>query len=334
MKGLDHYQAASGFHVIRLHYTADPDKDPETPQGARWFEEAPVGYKGGINSTAWRREMEIDWDAAGGDLVFPQLEPYKSSIEAIPFDVPETWSLYGSFDYGHRNPSSFHVYAIDHDHNIWSVWEYYMAGKGFRQIAKAIRACPYWKRMEEQYPPIADPSLWNLTQQTEGGNEVKSITQLFFDLPNQERIVFAKGKKGGDVTVAEKINGDLWYIPEKPEEGWKFTPKLRIFKSCPMQIWELSKLRYIDWSSTMSEQHNKKESIIDKDNHAWDDLKMFLTMFFMAPENTASDELEALKRVDPTSYAEWKSVARMHGENNTGTSASLGEFEDSGRDDD
>jgi len=331
MKGIEHYMAASGFHVIRLHYTADPQKDPDTQDGAKWFETAPIGYRGGIASSAWRREMEIDWDATGGELVFPQLDPYKSKIVVNPFEIPETWNLYGSFDYGHRNPSSFHVYAIDHDRNIWSVWEYYMAGKGCRQIAKALRSCPHFDKLD--HLPIADPSIWAKTQQTDEGNEMKSIAQLFFELPPAEQIVFSPGKKGGDVTVAEKINGDLWFIPEKPEPEWKFEPKLFLFKTCPMQIWELSKSRYADWSASMSEQRNKKESIVDKDNHAFDDLKMFITMFFMAPTQTPPDDLEPLKKIDPASYAEWMSVRRMHGEE-VDSRARLGEFEDDFGDDD
>jgi hypothetical protein len=324
MKGIERYQSEPGFSCIRLHYTADPDKDPSTSQGAKWIDEEVKGIVGGFKSAQWRSEYEIDWDATGGELCFPQFEQFKSAIVVKPFEVPETWSIYGSFDYGHRNPSSFHIYAIDHDGDIWAIWEYYRAGKGYREIAKIIRGCPYFGKLS--YMPIADPSIWAKTQQivgTSDQNELKSIAQLFYELPPEEQVVFAPGKAGGDITVAEKINGDLWN-EEKLRAGE--SPRLKIFATCPAMIWELGKLRYKDWSGSMQEQRNLQESIVDKDNHAFDDLKMFLTMFFMSPEEPKKEKYEQLKRTDYASYREWKAVEKMHNERQRSKSI-LGEFE-------
>jgi len=315
MKGVRHYRSDSGFHCIRVHYSADPEKDPETNAGAQWFGRSIQGYPGGVKSSAWRQEMEIDWDSTGGELVFPQLSEYEEDIVIRPFTVPESWALYASFDFGHRNPSSFHVYAIDHDGDIWVIWEYYRAGVGYRKTAQSIRACPHWDAI--QYMPIADPSIWAENQQNPNGGvdaPMKSIAQLFAELPESEQIFFAPGKKGGDITIAEKINGNLWEVPDiaaRPHD-WKFKPRLHIFATCPMMIWELRKIRYKDWSATMQEQRNIQEEIVDRDNHAFDDLKMFLTLFFTAPEQMKEPKFVKLKQIDPVSYEEWKRVDDMH----------------------
>lgn len=323
MKGVKHYVSDAGLNVIRVHYTADPEKDPATEEGAKWFERSVKGYPGGTKSSAWRREMEIDWDATGGDLAFSQLSEFEDRIVIPPHEVPESWALYGSFDYGHRNPSSFHVYAIDHDGNISVVWEYYMAGQGYRRTARALRACPYFDKLG--FPPIADPSIWAKNQQQAGGddNDMKSVAQLFFELPESERILFVPGKRGGDITVAEKINGDMWN--EEDLRAGK-QPKLRIFANCPMMVWELQKLRYRDYTAIMQETHNIKEELVDRDNHSFDDLKMFLTMFFGSPQSVEEAKMESLKKIDPVSYAEWKSVAGRFGETQY-SKGSLGEFE-------
>jgi len=324
MKGLEHYESASGFHVVRVEFSADPAKDPDTAEGRVWLENEIKGIPGGIASSQFRQEYMIDWDAAGGELVFPQFEFLKSKIVVTPFAVPESWSLYASFDYGHRNPSSFHVYAIDHDGDVWCVWEYYASGRGYRQIASSIRRCPYFNRLS--FLPIADPSIWAKTQQVVGStdqNEMKSVAQLFYELPVTEQIIFAPGKSGGDITVAEKINGDFW-SEDRLSKGE--APRLRIFATCPMMIWELGKLRYKDWSGTMQEQRNLQESIVDKDNHAWDDLKMFVTMFFMAPAKPEEEKYARLKVEDPVSYREWMNVAKMHDEEYS-TRGTLGDFE-------
>lgn len=319
MKGIEERKSDAGFHCIRLHYTADPAKDPATPEGAAWLQNELRGYPGGMQSAAWRQEMEIDWDAAGGDLVFPQLQVYDDEIFVPPFDIPESWSLYGSFDYGHRNPSAFHVHAIDHDGDWWTVWEFYKKGCGYRVISQAIRACPYYGRLA--YPPVADPSIWALNQQTDNG--VKSLAQLFAELPPDEAVYFAQGKKGGDITFAEKVNGEMWYVDPKPLAGWEFTPRWRVFKTCPMLRWELRKIRYQDWSGTQQMTHNLREEIVDRDNHAFDGAKMFATMFFGTPDRPKERKYEHLKAVDPRSYQEWKRLDEM---SRPATRGGMGEF--------
>jgi hypothetical protein len=331
LKGIEHYQSEAGFHCIKVEFKADPRKDPDTDVGQEWLKNEIKGIPGGIASAQFRQEYLIDWDAAGGELCFPQFDLYKSKIVVPPFIIPESWSLYGSFDYGHRNPSSFHVYAIDHDGDVWCVWEYYKKGMGYRQIAQAIRACPFFDKLS--YMPIADPSIWAKNQQTDDGNEVKSIAQLFFELPLKEQVVFAPGKAGGDITVAEKINGEMWYVPVEKPDKWMFTPRLKVFSTCPMWIWEFAKLRYADWSGTMQEQRNTKESIVDKDNHGFDDFKMFMTMFFMAPTRPEEQKMSRLKQDDPVSYNEWKSVER-HFEEQDSSRGTLGEFDEEADDGD
>lgn len=324
MKGIRHYRSLAGFHCIRVHYTADPDKDPATPKGAIWFKNAPQGYKGGINSAEWQREYEINWDTTGGELVFSELTEFQAQIFIKPFTIPEDWNLFASFDYGHRNPNSFHVYALDFEGNIYSVWEYYRAGVGYRTTAQEIRKCPYYNRL--QLFPIADPSLWNKNQEVLNSdhNELKSVVQLFWELPKDEQVFFMPGQRGGDITVAEKIKGSLWNYKDL-SAGKK--PKLFIFRCCPMQYWELQKIRYKDWSAVMQEHRNLQEEIVDKDNHSFDDLKMFLNMFFEGPTKMAQEKYQELQKKDPAAYAEWMSVARLHGEIGSAKS-SMGEFND------
>lgn len=312
MKGVDFYQSKSGFTVMRVHYTADDDKDPATPKGKIWFDREVAGYVGGVASSSWRQEMEVDWEAAGGELCFPQFEPFKNKIVVAPFEVPETWMLFGSFDYGYRNPSSFHIHALDYDRNIWTIWELYGSKLGYRTIARAIKACPYYKRLSSG--PIADPSIWAKTQQVVGGdeNQMKSVAELFaeieddFDDKYTGPIYFVPGQKGGDATVAERINGDLWFKLGDNDPKWK------IFATCPFLIWEIGKLRYAEWTSVTAEVRNEREEVIDKDNHAWDDFKMFLMQFYYGPDRPKIDRLERLKREDPRSAKEWESVRKLY----------------------
>jgi hypothetical protein len=317
MRGVEHYKTASGFHAMKIHYTADAEKDPATQRGKKWLEEESRGYPGGLASAQWRQEMEIDWNAAGGELCFPLFAPYRRKIIVAPFEVPETWSLYASFDYGHRNPSAFHIHAIDYDGDVYTVWEYYRSNQGYREQAIAIRKCPYFDKLSCM--PIADPSIWAQTQQQQGENEVKSIAQLFAELPEPEQIIFCKGSRGGDITVAEKVCGYFWKDIDRGRE-----PRWKIFANCTFLIREIENLRYADWGAAQAEQKNFKEAIVDKDNHAWDGFKMFVMAFFMAPERPRDDKYKKLMLTDPISAEEWKAVDRMHRRKSETT---LGEFE-------
>ena len=69
MQGVEEYLSQSGIKVLRIHYTADPERDPATPAGQEWIHAALRGIPGGMQSSHWHQEQEIDWEASGGDLV-------------------------------------------------------------------------------------------------------------------------------------------------------------------------------------------------------------------------------------------------------------------------
>lgn len=60
-----------GIVVLRMHYSADDDKDPETEKGKFWLKNRLVGYPGGIKGPNWRSEMEIDFTVYRGKPVYP-----------------------------------------------------------------------------------------------------------------------------------------------------------------------------------------------------------------------------------------------------------------------
>ena len=53
----------NGIRVVRLHYTADPDKRSE-----EWARSA----REGMSARQWRQEYEIDWHVAGGQPVYAE----------------------------------------------------------------------------------------------------------------------------------------------------------------------------------------------------------------------------------------------------------------------
>jgi len=303
-KGIQSGISPEGVRVIRLHYSADPLKDPNTEVGKAWIERELQGYKGKTDPR-WRKEMEIDFDAHGGQLLFPYLLENEQTLFIPPAKI-EGMRLCAGLDYGTRNPSAFEVLSVDYDGNIQVIWEYYeaprqpdetddqfRARKGYKVLATAIKSCPYFSK---KLPIYADPSLWNRTQEASDAKGLMSIADLFV----QEKVFLSKGQRGRDFACYEKLNSKSWKDPKQPT----FT----IMKNCIWLWWEIQRLRFADFSATVMINKNLQERIIDKDNHAWDALKyaiMTIPQFtdMPAPRVASHDQrLDALKKGETTPF--------------------------------
>jgi hypothetical protein len=53
------------FHILAVHYTADPDKDPDR-NGKEWYEAERLSKP----LAKWRKEYEIDFTTKSGSLIF------------------------------------------------------------------------------------------------------------------------------------------------------------------------------------------------------------------------------------------------------------------------
>ena len=269
---------SGGIGVLRYHYSADSNKRPGTQLGDSWLREESRAYPMGMDDPRWKKEMEIQYGAMGGQHLFPRWETWKANRYLVidPYQ-PVGVRLYGSYDHGSRNPASFHVHAVDGDGIITTVWEFYAADVPAHQIAAIIRGdagfdssgrrfdgCPY--PYSELAYIVADPSIWNEDKpQLEGPN--KSTAKIFRELG----VSMIPGERGGDVTVANWLKG--WY--------WKDLdhPLYRITSNCVKLIWEIGQQRYKEFSAQVALNRDQPDDLIDKDNHAWDDLKYFLKKF-------------------------------------------------------
>jgi hypothetical protein len=90
---------ATGFSVLRTHYSADPD-----PYTQKKVAEARAKYAS-VGRQAWfNKEYEIVYDALSGELVWPQLDREVHGIK--PFTIPDEWTRIRVIDPGYRNPTA------------------------------------------------------------------------------------------------------------------------------------------------------------------------------------------------------------------------------------
>jgi len=283
MRGISDYITKDGVRVLRVHYSADDSKDTDEPRGRDWMSKALVGYPGGRTGAKWRREMEIDFNAQGGQLVFPHMEQHKQRIQIANWNtVPDEWVLYGGFDYAGRGVTSFVVIAHDQQHDdFYAIFEYYKKKAGHIASSEAILSYEHYDRLQWI---VADPSMWTATQERKDGGDLVSPASLFAE----EGVHFIKGTRGGDTQFAELVNGKLWGGFGGRDKTWQ--PRYRITKACPNHWREMSQWRYSEWTSSTGQNRNVKETMVDKNNHSIDAVKY---LFKMLSSNWMADKVDS-----------------------------------------
>lgn len=272
--GLTSRITTGGIPVLRVHYSADPHKD-ET-----WVQRAAQGYPQGTADPAWQKEMEIQYAAMGGQALFALWNFYKDFVIVQPFDIASQPHVrfYGTYDHGWVHKSAYLVHAVLPDGRKFTVWECVADKLPVRAMAEIIKGHdvrlvtdgrvfkgnPYAGR---EIMKVADPQIFAKTGHL-SDQPFQSIGEMFRQKYN---VAFIPGKKGGELTVAEWLIGDLWNDPERP--------KYQIFSSCTQLLWELPRLRYKQISAVQARTKNSPDQLIDKDNDAWDSLGQFLRLF-------------------------------------------------------
>ena len=132
---------------------------------------------------AW---LEGDWDSFVGQY----FTSWSNECVIPSFPVPDSWPLFGGLDYGEASPTSFGLYTIDFDGNIYRIGEYYQAGAAASthayEIDKMIQSNPFTGGR----PPAqiyADPSMWAKRRLTE------AVTHSPYDIFSEQGLHLTKG---------------------------------------------------------------------------------------------------------------------------------------------
>jgi hypothetical protein len=262
MRGVAEFESVGGIPSIRVHYSADPDKDPQTPQGLEWFTKAVQNVPGGYDGHRWGAHMEIDPKSRAGMPVVPQWRKIESKvvIDDLPVELVRRWRLDAGFDWGVANKTVFQIFANDYSGNRFMVYELAVpAGQagGVPGIARRMKAHPLFPIVNGQI--AADPTVWNDTQSQGGG--VVSNAVLF----QKEGVHLKKARLRGqeaDEIWEQKVNAYYWTGWDEPG----FTPRFFICRSCTETIGGIPNLRYQEWSPALADKNDLKEKFVDKRN--------------------------------------------------------------------
>lgn len=247
----------NNFTVAVCHYTADPAKRSE-----EWFRKAVAN----LRQDQIEREFEIDFTSRAGQKAFWYLQAFPSRWQ-IPdidlYNVPKHWRIIAALDFGSTNPTSIHIYAIDENNYVYSIWEFYKPSH-YKEIARALKGehkdypHPLWKRISKI---MVDPSIFRNDQQDEMSEEMQSIA----DLLRSQGIHNIYPGTNNRVAGLERVKDMLRYFPENPEAK----PYLFFCKRCVNQWREMTNLIYDELSPAQAVEKNNSEDIKKKDDHCF-----------------------------------------------------------------
>jgi hypothetical protein len=261
-KGVKVRMNRNGVLAISVHYSADPAKDPDTPEGREWLKDA----KKGMTDSMWRKEMEMDFQALRGKLVYEEWNPEWHVVR--PYSIPYEWTIIHAVDPGLANPCAMLWAAVKPDGDIVFFDEYYVKEKTIQEHASAVRQKEGQLRVNWR---VIDAAAF-IREQTAfyHGTAPQTIAESW----EAQGFFFHRGSKNEYMGIS-KVHEYLKFIPELGKTV--ANPRLTVFSSLSWFIWEISKWKYPEQSPVMEEKRNPVEKGEDKDNHLMDCMRIILT---------------------------------------------------------
>lgn len=317
IRGVTLRRKKNGLTVMSLHYSAIPDRDPETEKGAAWYAKENGGY---ASQSMWKKEQEMDAYATGGEAVFgsvlgnPRL--YELVVISDPFWYPDPrWDVVAGFDHGVTNATGLlKCYipreALDPRTGEKMPLELYICGEFYR-----YRSDDWSNNVDENVDEMKKmPDL-------ERARWIKADPSIFYDAVATDKgaptNIYQTYKKNGmwpmqsydgirsDVTFVEWVMSDWWkgiaggrkprlhIVCRNPSD--RPQPGLHPF-DCPNLLWEMKRAKRVQMTSRQLLTKNASEALVNKSNHLLDCLKMLLGTV-KNPTEVPQDELIAAQLV-------------------------------------
>lgn len=277
MKGVSLRQTKLGWTVARVHYSADPDKDPAR-NGKAWYEHA----RKGMRERDWRKEFEVDYTALGGALLFPQFDPSVHLVEPFVLN-PSDWTIYEGADVHPRVEHAFVWMAVNRSGELVIPYSYWPNGENERRSNEhqsRLTVKDYCKNLgtiETEFPWLK-PWYRTMDPAAQGFNATE--TRSIMDAYRDENYMHYPSKKNRDWSSYDMISESLKLKPFAVGSEEILKPKLTIMAGMGSNdelANELRSIRYREWRGANPDKDPPQDPI-EKDRHLLDALGyIFLT---------------------------------------------------------
>ena len=238
-------------------------------------------------------------------LVFKDFQREVNVIE--PFDIPDSWTVYRSMDFGSTNPTACLWIAVDGDENWFIADEHYHTGETIDYHAGQINARPLSRTISQTF---GDPSgaQWISEFATRGihitpANKevgtnfnswvrfgIEKVSEKLKTIPGHEVPSMREVRsRSGNGSSPSDISGSPLATKMPSSE-----PGLFIFNNCTNTIREFETYRWKEKSVTQAQDLNEPDVPEKANDHAMDALRYFAVSYMKqsAPYIPAKDSLE------------------------------------------
>lgn len=272
-RGLAKFKTSEGTYGLRVHYSADPDKDPETDLGYKWkMGQLQSGaFEGGEHGWRWQQHMEINPLSRAGTLCIPAFRDIERQIVIPDLNPSQTlgWSFDAGLDWGAQNNAVFLVFGIRPDNRRFLLWEVSAPGNelgGIVGFCDYMQDCPWFERVNGNIQ--SDPSLWNKDQGSAQNRFMRSKASIFEECGVELVPARLKGQSADEIGL-ERLNYHYWRDPYYAD----FEPIFFICENAKNTIKNFPNLVYEEYSEATRHEHQLKETMKDLHVDEWDAFK-------------------------------------------------------------
>lgn len=193
-----------------------------------------------------------------------------------PFDIPESYKIYRSCDFGSTNPTVFLWIAVDADDNCFVVGEHYETGRTIDFHAGAVNSHFLSKRVIQTY---GDPS---------GAQWINEFSQRgVYITPASKDTGTSQHNwvRFGIEKVADRLQSKPGHFVEKVPADHRSLPRLFIFSSCIKTIEEFETYRWKEKSVNQAQDLNEPDQPEKANDHAMDALRYFCVSYSKPMDN-------------------------------------------------
>ena len=217
-----------------------------------------------------------------------------------PFEIPNGWRIYRSFDWGYAKPFSCAWWAVDYDGVVYRILELYgctdTPNEGVKWTPERVFTEIHRIETEHRWlrgktiQGVADPAIWD----AETGESIADVAARY-------RVYFDKGDHArlpGWMQVHYRLYFD--------DNGY---PMMYVFKNCKAFIRTMPLLQY--------DEHRVEDLDTDGEDHVADEVRYFLMTRPIKPrkaplpEAKQVDPLKMFLDIDPADIMPAQRVPRM-----------------------
>ena len=286
MKGMSRRETSLGWTVHRVHYSADPDKDPATPQGRIWYENA----RKGVRDRDFRKEYEIDYAALGGQLVFPEFDESIHYVEPHSVEITNAfWTVWQGADPHPRRAHAFVWLGVNRrgDYTIPCSWWPEDENREREDNSKnRLLIREYAERLKAiDSNPVMFPAPWQRVMDQAGKNFNADEEHNFFDAYQNEGLYFQPAKKNREYAGYDLISKALTPTEYQVGDETILRPRLTILRGVgdnDKLVQQFKNLRFKEYRGVVvdkdppSDPMNKERHLIDCVSYILLDDPMFI----------------------------------------------------------